>query len=294
MTAPRFNCYNAAHLVQPGDVIMRLVAQSAKRGAIGFALMLVVGVQSGVAHADQYVLDPEHTEVRFTWDHLGMSRQGGRFVDVTGTLDFDEARPDASKVSAIIKVASIWTGVAALDSHLVKSREFFDAAKFPTITFTSTAVRPTGAKTAEVVGDLTINGQARPAVLAVTWNFAGGHPMAKINPALSDQYVAGFSAVTQIRRSDWGMTRTVPFVSDEIQITIETELKRTAVTPPAAMPPAGSPTAVTPTASAPAGTSALPPAVASPGGLPPAVAPPVSGTGEPPIIFAPLPAPGAN
>lgn len=265
--------------------MMSLAALGAKRAAIGFASMVAVVLQSGAAVADRYVLDPEHTEVRFTWDHLGMSRQGGRFVDVSGTLDFDEARPDASKVSAIIKVASIWTGVAALDSHLVKSREFFDAAKFPTITFTSTEVRQTSAKTAEVVGDLTINGQSRPAVLAVTWNFAGGHPMAKINPALSDQYVAGFSAVTHIRRSDWGMTRTVPFVSDEIQITIETEMKRTAVTPPAAVAPAGAPAG---------GSAPAAPAAASPAGTLPAIAPPAADAAEPPVIIAPLPTPGAE
>ncbi len=201
---------------------------------VGALLLTAALLQPATARADTYAIDKEHTEVRFTWDHLGLSRQGGRFVDVTGTLQFDEARPDASKVGVIIKVASLWTGVAALDSQLVKSREFFDAAKHPTITFESTEVRQTSAKTADVIGDLTINGTPRPVVLNVTWNFAGGHPMAKINPAFSDLYVAGFSATTQIRRSDWGLTRTVPFVSDEIQISIETELKRTAISAPAA------------------------------------------------------------
>lgn len=210
------------------------LAAMARFAVMACAAMLAISARAATAQADSFVLDPEHTEVRFTWDHLGLSRQGGRFVDVTGRLDFDEARPEASKLSAIIKVASIWTGVAALDSQLAKSREFFDVGKFPTITFSSTDVRQTSARTADVVGDLTINGQARPVVLNVTWNFAGAHPMAKINPAFSDQYVAGFSARTQIRRSDWGLTRTVPFVSDEIQITIETEFKRTAVTSPVA------------------------------------------------------------
>lgn len=198
------------------------------------AMTLWVMQPVAVAAADTYVIDKEHTEVRFTWDHLGMSRQGGRFVDVSGTLELDETALEASRVSVIIKVASLWTGVAALDSQLTKSREFFDAAKHPTITFESTAVRPTTARTAEVLGDLVINGVARPVVLSVTWNYSGGHPMAKINPAFTDLHVAGFSATTQIRRSDWGMTRTVPFVSDEIQITIETELKRTAIS--AALP----------------------------------------------------------
>lgn len=223
--------------------------------AMAYAMALATCILAGPARADRYMLDPEHTEVRFTWDHLGMSRQGGRFVDVTGSLDFDEARPDASRISVIIKVASLWTGVAALDSQLVKSREFFEAAKFPTMTFGSTEVRQTSARTADVMGDLTINGIARPVVLNVTWNYAGAHPMSKINPAFLDQYVAGFSAQTQIRRSDWGLTRTVPFVSDEIQISIETEFKRTAVSPPSAE-----------------------------------LAEPT----EPPVIMAPLPTPGAE
>lgn len=200
--------------------------------ALSTALAVAAALLPTGVRADTYAIDKEHTEVRFTWDHLGMSRQGGRFVDVTGTLEFDETRPETSKLGVIIKVASVWTGVAALDSQLVKTREFFDAAKHPTITFESTEVRPTSGKSADVVGDLTINGITRPAVLAVTWNFAGPHPMAKINPAFSDLHVAGFSATTQIRRSDWGISRTVPFVSDEIQISIETEMKRTAVAPP--------------------------------------------------------------
>lgn len=200
-----------------------------------FAAILALGlVYCGMSAAparaaDTYAIDKEHTEVRFTWDHLGVSRQSGRFVDVSGSLEFDPARPEASKLSAVIKVASLWTGVAALDSQLVKSKEFFDAGKFPTITFNSTAVRMASDKTGEVTGDLTINGQARPVVLTVIWNYAGAHPMAAINPAFSDQFIAGFSASAVIRRSDWGLTRTIPFVSDEIVIGIETELKRTSV-----------------------------------------------------------------
>lgn len=225
---------------------MRLESRRAAALAI---LLLAAAATGGGARADTFVIDKEHTEVRFTWDHLGLSRQGGRFTDVAGTLEFDEARPEASRLGVIIKVASVWTGVAALDTQLARTREFFDAARYPTITFDSTAVRPTSARTAEVTGDLTINGLARPVVLTVSWNYSGGHPMAKINPAFTDLHVAGFSATTQIRRSDWGITRTIPYVSDEIQISIETELKRTAITaplpivtedpaaPPAAPPP---------------------------------------------------------
>lgn len=181
------------------------------------------------AAADLYKLDKQHTEVRFTWNHLGMSRQGARFLDVDGTLDFDPARPDAARVEATMKVTSIATGVRVLDEHLAKSKEFFDAAQHPDITFVSTGVRPTGEKTAQVTGNLTINGVAKSVVLDVTWNFLGEHPLSKINATYSGIEAVGFSARTQIFRSDWGITRVIPYVSDELIISIETEgLKRPA------------------------------------------------------------------
>ena len=93
-------------------------------------------------------------------------------------------------------------------------------------TFRSTDVKRLSDKTAQVTGDLTLNGQTKPVTLDVVWNFSGEHPLSKINPVYSDLYYSGFSVQTQIRRSDWGITRTIPYVSDEIQIVIEAELKR--------------------------------------------------------------------
>jgi polyisoprenoid-binding protein YceI len=184
-----------------------------------------------VALADVYDLDPDHTEVRFSWDHLGLSRQSGRFTDVKGTVTFNQANPAASTVAVTIPVRSIQTGVAKLDEHLLNSREFFDPETNPDITFKSVSVTPTGQRTAEVTGELTINGIARPVVLEVIWNFSGEHPLSAINPTYAGVYASGFSAKTQIRRSDWGLTRTIPYVSDEIRITIETEMYRRALPP---------------------------------------------------------------
>ncbi len=189
------------------------------------AWLAVVG--AGPARADTYVLDKDHTEVRFSWDHLGLSRQGGRFLDVEGTLVFDPGAPEASTVDVKIPVKSLSTGIAKLDEHLVSSKEFFDTEQFPTITFKSTAVKRTDTKIAEVTGDLTINGITKPVTLDVVWNFTGEHPLAAINPVYKDFYSSGFSASTQIFRSDFGITRTIPYVSDEIRITIETEMHRT-------------------------------------------------------------------
>jgi polyisoprenoid-binding protein YceI len=191
------------------------------------ATMVALAICAVPAQAATYALDKQHTEVRFSWDHLGLSRQSGKFSDVTGTVEFDEAQPELAKIDVTIKVASVVTGVTALDSHLVKSKEFFDSAAHPTITFRSREVRPTGEKTAELTGDLTINGIAKPVTLAVVWNFFGPHPLGAINPVLKDKVAAGFSARTQILRSEWGLTRTIPLVSDEIRIAIEMEMLAT-------------------------------------------------------------------
>ena len=196
-------------------------------------LAILTATSSGPASADTYALDPQHTEVRFTWDHLGLSRQGGRFTAAEGTLMFDPAKPEVSTVEVKIPIKGISTGVKKLDEALIATKDFFDVAAYPAITFKSTQVRMKSDKTAEVDGDLSINGIAKPVVLDAVWNFSGEHPLQSINPVYAGAYASGFSATTQIRRSDWGITRTIPYVSDELRITIETEMLRTAETLPA-------------------------------------------------------------
>ncbi len=122
-----------------------------------------------------------------------------------------------------IRVASLQTGVDALDRHL-RSVDFFDVASHPTITFKSTQVTKTGDKTGELVGDLTMLGVTKPATLQVTWVYTGEHPLGSINAAFRDKTVAVFSAKGTIKRSEWGLSRVVPLVSDDIQITVESEL----------------------------------------------------------------------
>ena len=198
---------------------------------IAFAASVVWGAN---ARGDTYTLDKQHTEVRFTWDHLGLSRQGGRFTDVTGTVNFDPEKPEASTVDVTIPLASISTGVVKLDEHLVNSREFFDAVTHPAILFKSTSVKMKSDRTGEMSGDLIINGISKPVVLEFVWNFTGEHPLANINPSYAGHYSSGFSAATQIRRSDWGIMRTIPYISDELKISIETEMHRDG---PAPAPP---------------------------------------------------------
>lgn len=192
----------------------------------GAALFAALLLGSTGARADIYDLDPEHTEVRFSWDHLGLSRQSGRFTAVKGVVNFNPNSPATSTVEVTIPLKSIQTGVTKLDEHLLNSREFFNPDAHPDLAFKSVSVTPTGQRTAEVTGELTMNGFARPVVLDVIWNFSGEHPLSSINPTYAGVYASGFSAKTQIRRSDFGLTRSIPFVSDEIRITIETEMFR--------------------------------------------------------------------
>ncbi len=168
-----------------------------------------------VAHATDYKIDGSHTQVLFTYNHFGMSNITGRFDEVKGTFDFDAANPANSSIEVEIPMASLSTGVAKLDEHM-KSPDFFDAAAFPTATFKSTKVTAAGDKKLTVAGDLTIHGVTKPVVLAVTINGNGLHPMQKVA-------AAGFDATTTIKRSDFGVTKYAPAVSDEVKIAITLE-----------------------------------------------------------------------
>lgn len=190
---------------------------------LGLLLTSCFGLE---ARADQFVLDKQHTDVRFSWDHLGLSRQSGKFTDLTGTVAFDSEKPEATTVNVTIPVASMMTGVPPLDAALVKSKDYFDVTAHPVIKFKSTSIKATSDKTAELVGDLTINGVTKPVTLAVVWNYLGEHPLGSINPTFAGKTAAGFSARTQILRSEWGISRLIPLVSDEIRISIEAEMHR--------------------------------------------------------------------
>lgn len=176
---------------------------------------LIAAASFSAQAADKYDIDPTHTQVQFTYNHMGFSNITGRFDEVKGDFLFDVADPTKSSVNITIPVASISTGVDKLDEHLLKA-DFFDATQFPTATFKSTGVTAAGEGKLAVAGDLTIHGVTRPVVLDVTINGTGEHPMRKV-PA------AGFDARTQIKRSDFGVGAYVPAVGDEVTIAITVE-----------------------------------------------------------------------
>ncbi|PYJ43335.1 MAG: protein yceI precursor [Verrucomicrobia bacterium] len=114
---------------------------------------------------ETYKFDPTHSKIAFQLRHLlGTAR--GEFHKFSGTIDFDREHPDRSTVTAIIQVASIDTKIAKRDQHL-RSADFFDAAKFPEITFRSRGVKRTGANSGDITGDLTMHGVTRPMTLHV-------------------------------------------------------------------------------------------------------------------------------
>ena len=180
--------------------------------------MLLALAFAGAASAARYEIDANHTQVEFTYSHLGFSNITGRFGEVDGHFDFDPANPAASKIDVTLPMASLSTGVPKLDSHLA-SPDFFDAEKFPVATFKSNKVTVLDKDRLSVDGDLTIHGVTRPVVLAVSINKLGDHPMRK-TPAV------GFDATTTIKRSEFGIDRMVPAVSDAVRLDITLEAQQ--------------------------------------------------------------------
>lgn len=185
-----------------------------KRILLAAALGLAFAGTASAA-ALTYKIDPNHTDVVASWSHFGFSNPVAHFGKVDGSITYDPAKPAASKVEVTIPLDGLDSHVPDFDEHL-KSADFFDAAKYPTITFKSTKVEAAGAKKLKVTGDLTVHGVTKPAVLDVTINKVGEQPMAK-------RAAAGFDATTTLKRSDFGIARYVPNVSDEIKIRITTE-----------------------------------------------------------------------
>ena len=175
---------------------------------------LLVSLATPVLAADTYKLDPMHTSIVFHVNHFGFSNPSGKFMNVDGTLILDQQNPAASKVNVTIPIAMIDTDIPKLDEHL-KSKEFFDAATYPTATFVSTKVDVTGKDTAIVHGTLTLHGVSKPVDLNVQLN--------KIGENFMKQPTAGFSASATIKRSDFGITTYLPALGDDVRLDIQSE-----------------------------------------------------------------------
>jgi len=172
-----------------------------------------------------YVMDKAHTSVTFRVSHMGFSRYTARFSKVDGRLKFDPAAPASMAVQASIDPQSLELNAPPPGFHdQLMGKSFFEAAKFPTMTFKSTKVQVTGANTAKVTGDLTLHGVTKPVTLDVTYN--GGYPPNAMDPGGAR---VGFSAHGVLKRSAFGMGFGVPApgsnmgVGDDVEVMIETE-----------------------------------------------------------------------
>lgn len=168
-----------------------------------------------VAKPVTYQIDPTHTATVFNWNHFGFSTPSANFSDIQGTINVDNAKPASSSVNVTIPLSSLNTNVKALDDHL-KTADFFDAEKYPNITFKSTKVQAISKTKYKITGDLTIKNITKAVVLDATLNKQAVHPMSKAE-------TIGFNATTSFDRSAFGVGAYVPNVGDKITVNITTE-----------------------------------------------------------------------
>jgi polyisoprenoid-binding protein YceI len=166
------------------------------------------------AASETYSIEGSHTLPRFDYNHLGYSEQSSRFDKTTGTIVIDRAARTGS-VDVTIDTNSVNTGSAKFNEHL-KGEDFFDTAKYPTITYKSDKLRFEGDRLTAVDGTLTIKGVSKPVTLKVTSFLCKRHP-------IMQKDACGANAVARIKRSDFGMGKYAPAVSDEVTLVIPVE-----------------------------------------------------------------------
>lgn len=171
-----------------------------------------------------YEIDPAHSSVHFSVRHMMLSNVRGEFGKVSGTVKYDPQNPESSSVEATIDARSINTRDAQRDNHL-KSADFLDVEKFPTLTFRSKKVQITSSNGGKVTGDLTLHGVTRE----VTLNVEG--PTQEVKDPWGKQRI-GASATAKLNRKDFGLTWNAALeaggvmVGDEVKIEMDLELTR--------------------------------------------------------------------
>lgn len=160
--------------------------------------------------AGSYTIDGNHTQAVFAYDHFGFTSNAGIISGFTGALTLDPKKPEASTLTVDIPVATLQTGIPKFQEHLA-SADFFDFAKFPTAKFVSTSVKVDGT-TADITGNLTLHGVTKPITLDAKFVGAG--------TAMNKKETVGFAATGVIKRSDFGLGKYAPMVSDEVELKI--------------------------------------------------------------------------
>lgn len=174
--------------------------------------------------AGSYVVEKNHTQIRWSVSHFGFNDYFGLFGEPTGTLELDPKKPNAAKVSIDIPINQVATSSKGLTDHLQrpgkdgKAADFFDVAAHPSAKFVSTSVVANGT-TAKINGNLTLNGVTKPVTLEAKFSGAGVNPYSK-------KATVGFHATTMIKRSNWGMTMGVPVIGDEVKLDISVAFEK--------------------------------------------------------------------
>ncbi len=168
--------------------------------------------------AGDYAVEPSHTRVMFGVMHMGFTMYYGNFTGASGTLHFAPTNPAAMQVAVSVPVATVTTTNAKLDGEL-KSADWLDAGKFPTMTFKSTSVTQTGASMADVTGDLTLHGVTKSVVFHTIFNGGGKNP-------LDQKATVGFQASARIKRSDFGVSTYVPMIGDEVLVILSAAFEK--------------------------------------------------------------------
>jgi polyisoprenoid-binding protein YceI len=180
------------------------------------AFSAVLLAQSALAYV--YVIDKVHSTMGFQVRHL-FSKVPGKFDDFSGQIHFNEADPEKSSVEVKIKTSSIDTANEQRDKDL-RSPNFFDAAKYPEITFKSKSVNKTGDNTADIAGDLMMHGVTKEVVLKAELLGKGA--------GMQGKTVSGWEATTALKRSDFGLSwnkaiEGTQIVGDDVQIVLHVE-----------------------------------------------------------------------
>jgi polyisoprenoid-binding protein YceI len=168
--------------------------------------------------AGTYAVEPNHTQVAFSVSHMGISPFNGWFHNASGTLRLDPADPGKTMLSVTIPVNSVTTTSSQLVQEL-NSPDWFDTAKYPNATFTSIKVTKIDDRTARIDGNLTLHGVTHPETITARFFGAATNPMSK-------KASIGFLGHMVIKRSDFGVTKYVPLVSDETVLTINAAFER--------------------------------------------------------------------
>ena len=181
---------------------------------IALAVLVSSFAAGALAAPETFNVEPTHTYPRFEYSHFGYSNQQQRFDKTSGKLVIDRAAKTGS-VDVTIDATSVNTGYALFNQH-IQGADFFDTAKHPTITFQSNKVKFEGDKPVAIEGELTIKGVTKPVTLTVTSFHSMPHPMLKKD-------AIGANASAKVKRSEFNMGKNVPYVSDEVTLTIAVE-----------------------------------------------------------------------